>query len=232
MKRGSSMLNRFEIPDFLEFVVFDLDGTLYRYEPCHKWAMKCLIDYINTETGINQSVIDKGLNESSERLKKRLGPTAASHSKILYVSDWIRASRMIVRASFIVQCEQIYWSNFIAKMIPREGMKEFLGKLRQKQIKTILITDLTLQIQLRKLVKLELDSAFDTVIASEEVAGDKLTGKGFELLSNFIGLKSEAWIFGDQTWDFPYSISNATHFNFGKKPSPGQISIENFLKFK
>jgi FMN phosphatase YigB (HAD superfamily) len=80
-----------------------------------------------------------------------------------------------------------------------------------------LVTDLTSQIQLRKLAWLGLDKAFDLVITSEECGGDKCTGKPEILLKRYIkSLPSATWCIGDRDEDH---LLQAESLFFKKLPS-------------
>ena len=55
------------------------------------------------------------------------------------------------------------------------GVREFLQQLKSIGIRTANITDLTAQIQFRKMVYFGLDEYFDYVVTSEEAGCDKPT---------------------------------------------------------
>jgi len=66
----------------------------------------------------------------------------------------------------------------------REGVIDFLDQLARININKALITDLTAQIQFRKLVYLELDRHFEYVVTSEESGEDKPHRASFEIATN------------------------------------------------
>jgi putative hydrolase of the HAD superfamily len=61
-----------------------------------------------------------------------------------------------------------------------------------------LVTDLTTQIQLRKLIYFELESSFDLVVTSEEVGVEKPDGRIFNYaLSKVTRGRGPVWMIGD-----------------------------------
>jgi HAD superfamily hydrolase (TIGR01549 family) len=69
--------------------------------------------------------------------------------------------------------EQTYWRTFLSHAVLFEGVKELLDDLRLLGIPTAIVTDLTAQIQFRKVVYFNLDHYFDYIVTSEEAGYDK-----------------------------------------------------------
>ena len=94
--------------------------------------------------------------------------------------------------------EQTYWRTFLNQAILFENVKELLDEFRIFSIPIIIITDLTTQIQFRKIVHLELDEYIDFVITSEEAGFDKPHPSPFKLAFKKLNFKKETtWMFGD-----------------------------------
>ena len=66
-----------------------------------------------------------------------------------------------------------YWDHFLDSMVLFDGAGECLEKCRSRGLKTVLVTNMTAQIQYRKLRKLGLGSLFDTLVISEEAGMEK-----------------------------------------------------------
>jgi putative hydrolase of the HAD superfamily len=186
------------------FVIFDLDNTLYDYQECDREGTSNLLAFLAREIQEDESTISKGLSTARIAVKARLGSTAASHSRIAYINEFVNEAHKPMPITRVALAERVYWESFFAKLNLRPGAKELILKLKELKIPTFLITDLTLSIQIEKLEKLGLNDAFDIVISSEEAGGDKVTGLPFQLLESYIGQSSdEYWCLGDQCWDFP-----------------------------
>ena len=214
------------------FIVFDLDHTLYNSDLANDVARDKLIEYLCLETSIKKDKIEAAYDVSRQKVKERLGNTASSHSRILYVSQTIRELEIKTKPSLLLMAEQIYWSNYMSQMIPRQGLLEFLQLARLHKISILLVTDLTLQIQLQKLLRLRLDDTFDFVFASEELGGDKKTGKPMEAIKQIIK-EDITWFFGDLFTDFLIEKPENTFFHMDSKSlllDRNVIAVSDFNK--
>lgn len=186
-------------------VVFDLDDTLYPYKPCNIAGEKALNSMGAKETGTTESEFKNALVTARKNVKSRLGQTASSHSRLLYIHEALALLNFSSQPSLPLLLEQEFWRSYLLEMKLRPGAEELLAALRFNHIPIALVTDLTLQIQLRKLVYLGLDSFFDFIVASEEVSGDKISKKPFRLLANRVpsNLLDNVWFIGDGIHDAP-----------------------------
>jgi putative hydrolase of the HAD superfamily len=94
--------------------------------------------------------------------------------------------------------EQTYWRTFLANAKLFSGVIEFLQFLKDKGIRTANITDLTAQIQFRKMVYFGLDEYFDYVVTSEEAGCDKPDSRPFEIALDKLDIPAhKIWMIGD-----------------------------------
>ena len=68
-------------------VVFDLDDTLYEYEPCNTAGKEALFRFATDELGVMSPAFEQAYTQARVNVKKRLGPTASSHSRLLYCHE-------------------------------------------------------------------------------------------------------------------------------------------------
>jgi putative hydrolase of the HAD superfamily len=225
-----------ELPDV---VFFDLDNTLYDYSSTNEFAEIKLFKHVSESLNLDVRTVKKNFQQSRLNVKKRTGHTACSHSRSLYLAEMFRVLDIRVRPSLVLEFENYFWSSFIGAIKINPSAYEVVLLLRQLKIPTVLVTDLTLNIQYRKLVRLGLDDAFDFVLTSEEVGGDKITGlpfkEAYELLDGVE--KNHAWFIGDSEVDFPldtpfktvrYFLRNET----SRIKSIGNRKIELFDRFQ
>lgn len=199
-----------------ELVVFDLDGTLYDYESANREATSYLANVICSTTNFNNRQVARAIEKARSNVKSRLGDTGASHSRILYINEALRILDINPRASWVLSLEQSFWNKFFEHMSPLEGVQELIVLLRSANIEIALLTDLTLQVQLRKLIRLNLDSEFDSIFSSEELGGDKKTGIPFEIIRSIYSTKKHIWYVGDGENDYDHFATNATFYRVGQ----------------
>jgi putative hydrolase of the HAD superfamily len=197
-----------EVP---KYVFIDLDNTLYSYNDAHFPAQKDLIEFLASQLRISLENTAKGLELSRKTVKERLGTVAGSHSRLLYISEFLNMQGVPSRPALVLSAEQVYWKTFFMNMNLFPGVQDFLTLLRLKKSTIVLVTDLSSAVQYRKISWLGLDNYFDLIVTSEEAGGDKVTGLPEELISNLIGERSFAgWSIGDQDWD--YLFKDTTSF--------------------
>ena len=186
-------------------VVIDFDDTLYAYPPCHEKAMACAINYLSAETSVPKKVIENELRSANSAVKSRLGTVASSHSRILYAQEALSSLGFSSKPVLALRFEQIYWSTFLNFMKPNVGVEEFLSAVRYQKIPIVLLTDLTSQIQIRKLQHLKWDLFFDFVVTSELIGSEKETGEPFQFALELLKEQERinVWFIGDELHDVP-----------------------------
>lgn len=183
-------------------ILLDIDNTLYAYAPAHAAAWKAVRDKLRTSHSLPLDDFDKAAAEARLAVKERLGPTAASHSRLLYLQRTLEAMGLGSRALVSLDLEQTYWRSFMANAALFDGVSEFLDDVRLAQIPTVAVTDLTAHIQFRKIVYWEVDHFFDYVVTSEEAGFDKPHEAPFRLALEKLGLNGRpsggaVWMIGD-----------------------------------
>jgi putative hydrolase of the HAD superfamily len=94
--------------------------------------------------------------------------------------------------------EQTYWRTFLSNAILFDEVKELLDDLRLLGIPTVIVTDLTAQIQFRKIVYFGLDHYFDYIVTSEEAGFDKPHAAPFQIaLEKIQPVGENVWMIGD-----------------------------------
>lgn len=179
-------------------ILFDLDNTLYPYEPTHSAAMSAVEQKAIRMFAIQQNEFNEAFKTARSEIKKRLNDHAASHSRLLYFQRMLELLGLKSQLLLALDFEQTYWRTFLthAKLFP--DAKEVLDEIRLLGIPMAIVTDLTTQIQFRKLIYFGLDHAFDYVVTSEEAGHEKPHPAPFELaVTKLKASGKNIWMVGD-----------------------------------
>ncbi|MEI2453376.1 HAD family hydrolase [Lysobacter firmicutimachus] len=179
-------------------IIFDTDNTLYAYEHPHAQALAATERKAVRLLGVGQEEVRDAFARAREEVKRQLGKTASSHSRLLYFQRGIEILGRKTQLVITLDLEQTYWRTFLSHCELFPGVRDFLLALRRNGIGTAIITDLTSQIQFRKIIYFGLDDCFDYVVTSEEAGADKPEAAPFRLAIDKLGLDpSRIWMIGD-----------------------------------
>jgi len=179
-------------------VIFDTDNTLYPYDNAHSSAIAAVKKKAKNILGISQKEFEKAYEVARKEIKLQLGETASSHSRLLYFQKTIESLGLRTRILVTLDLEQTYWRTFLTNAQLFSHVKEFILLLKSNGIATANITDLTAQIQFRKMVYFGLDEHFDYVVTSEEAGHDKPDPRPFQIALDKLKIDAEEiWMIGD-----------------------------------
>lgn len=179
-------------------ILFDTDNTLYPYEPAHFAAQKAVKDKVVSTFSIKPEIFDKAFKEARKQIKQRLKGTASSHSRLLYLQRMLEVMGLGSQVLMALDFEQTYWRTFLSNALLFDGVKELLDDLRLLAVPTAIVTDLTAQIQFRKVVYFGLDHYFDYIVTSEEAGFDKPHEAPFNIALEKMRPKgNKIWMIGD-----------------------------------
>jgi HAD superfamily hydrolase (TIGR01549 family) len=179
-------------------ILFDTDNTLYPYEPAHAAAQVAVRTKVASTFSIKPEDFDKAFDEARRQVKARLKHTASSHSRLLYLQRMLEIMGLGSQVLWALDFEQTYWRTFLSNATLFDEVKELLDDVRRLGIPTAIVTDLTAQIQFRKVVYFGLDHYFDYIITSEEAGFDKPHRAPFQLALEKMSPKGDCiWMIGD-----------------------------------
>lgn len=178
-------------------IFFDLDNTLYDYSKPHSIAEQSVKDKLISKLSITSDEFDRILLDAKKDVKFNLKNTASSHSRLLYFHRLLELLNLNSQVILALDLEITYWRNFLSSAKLFEGVKDFLDELRVNDIPTVLITDLTADIQFKKIIHFGLESYFDYVVTSEETGLDKPAKINFTKAANKLGIYDDIWMIGD-----------------------------------
>ena len=178
-------------------IIFDTDNTLYKYVPAHKEAINAVRLKVCSTFSISPEKFDDSYSQARLEIKNQLGATASSHSRLLYFQRLLEVLGLGSQVLWALDLEQTYWRVFLTNAQLFEYLKEFLEEIRVLKIPIAIITDLTAQIQFRKVVYFGLDHYINYIVTSEEAGQDKPSLKPFEIAINKLQVKDNIWFIGD-----------------------------------
>lgn len=213
-------------------VIFDIDGTLYDYQINDKLAMNHFCAFVEENLGVKEKFFRETYTKAREIIRGRLKDTAASHSRILLIQTALELLNLNP-FDHVLKLYNVYWDYFLENMRPYDGATEFLAELKAHDIKISTCTDMTAQIQYRKIKKLGLDKFIDFMVTSEETGFEKPAPIMFNLALEKMKIRAdEATYFGDA---LDRDILGAA--NVGIKPfwfiaDRNAIGGDNFIKIR
>jgi len=162
-------------------ILLDLDNTLYPYQTAHQAAHQLMVETLCRHTSIQPSDAESAISHAKQMVKSRLGAVAASHHRLLYIQTALEQLGLRSQVVLSLELEQIYWHCFLRSMVLFEGAYNWLDQCRLWGIPIVIVTDLTVQIQFRKLAYLAIDPLIHYVVTSEEAGCEKPNPAPFEL---------------------------------------------------
>lgn len=164
-------------------LLIDFDDTLYDYERCHHYALSCVFASLTDYTNIDVESLLERYNIAKKAIHIPLHGYASSHNRLLYFQKMIEQLpvRLESPISLAKHCYSLYWDSFISHIKLFDDVIDLFKDLRKQGIKIIMVTDLTADVQFKKIQRLGLDNLFDYVVTSEEAGCEKPHPYIFEL---------------------------------------------------
>ncbi len=157
----------------IKTILFDLDDTLYDYQSTHKKSMEEVYTLLKKEINFPRKKFIHLYNQAKEEVKMVLEGRAASHSRVLYFQRLVEKTHPTLEANLIKKLYDTYWEHFIKNMKIGPGVLETLKELKKRDIKIVLVSDMTTHIQLKKIIKLKINKYVDYLVTSEESGSEK-----------------------------------------------------------
>lgn len=178
-------------------VVFDLDDTLYPATECYEQGRLTLETFCTTHFQITRDQFNESFVKAKQIVKQQLGNTAASHNRMLYCQTLCELLS-IHPLSYALKMYDMYWESAMREMVCYPFVRPLFYKLRGKNVKIGILTDLTAHIQYRKLKQLGIIDAVDAIVTSEEVGTGKPDPKMFARILEKLKIKPrETLMVGD-----------------------------------
>ena len=179
-------------------ILFDLDDTLYSYSQAHEKAQFALKTKVVEKLSISSVDFETSYEEARLQIKARLKNTASSHSRLLYLQRMLEILGLGSQVLLALDFEKTYWGSFLRNAVLFEGVRDLIEDIRLIGIPSAIVTDLTAEVQFKKLIYFGLDQSFDYIVTSEEAGFDKPHQAPFSLALEKIKPKGGCvWMVGD-----------------------------------
>lgn len=178
----------------IKAVIFDLDNTLYAYDPAHAAGFRAVTAYASMQLGIAPETFRALHREADILLRARAGETASAiHSRLIRYQLILERQGLPIWHAPIMEAG--YWERFFAEVKPEPGTRETLEKLRAQGLRIGVGTNMTAQQQYRKLELLSLLELVDFLVTSEEVSAEKPERKLFDVCVEKAGCPAAECLF-------------------------------------
>lgn len=216
-------------------ILADLDHTFYDYEVCHGQALPITLDYLARTGQWSYDDVAKAYTRARKRVHHDLAGQGASHSRLLYCQKAIEQLAGKTDPQLTLEAEQIYWQTFLDTIKLRKGSLEFLQKARRNRSQIVIVTNLTAQIQLKKLIRLKIDGLIDFLVSSEEAGQEKPARVIFQLALEKVGLPPHevCYIGDDELTDIEgaENLGIKTYYLHSQQPQKTSTTwVKNFLQ--
>ena len=182
-----------------EAVCFDLDNTLYPYEPCNEGGKQAALAAFR-EHGyeMDRETFDDLYATGRRETKRETSGTAASHARHIYFKRALRHHADVHDAATAFALGEAYWEGYMDEMTLCDGVEHAFDALADAGVSVAVVTNLTTHVQLEKLARLGIDEHVDRLVTSEEVGREKPSALPFTTALARLDLRpSEALMVGD-----------------------------------
>lgn len=215
----------------MKAVIFDIDDTLYPYAPCNEAGEAAMFEEICRLHDMTRPQFDELLKNAKDIVKLCNHDTAACHNRMLYSQKMCEIMGCFSPENTL-SLYNSYWDAFLDRMELFDGAFELLCSLKEKGVKIGFCTDLTVHIQMRKLIRLNISHIPHAVVTSEECGKEKPHRIMFETILEKLGVEAQdAVMTGDSEKKDVCGASDCgiTPVLFGRKSSRWECA-ENFYR--
>lgn len=177
----------------IKAIIFDIDDTLYNFKGAHRLAMPAVCRYAQEQLGLDGAEFGERYEGMMEKQRIRSGENSAMHNRYLRFQMMLEEYGLPMR--HIIPLNDLYWSEVLKYSVPEPGIVDAIDTLRAQGIRMGVGTDMTIDWQLEKLIRLNLLERMDFLVSSEEAGEEKPLRSFFDLCLAKAGCKKEECIF-------------------------------------
>ena len=176
-------------------VIFDIDGTMYDYDACDPSATGAVQKYCREKLGVEQEQFCQALAKAGQMVRQRIGYRCASvHNRLLRYQCMMELWGTPL-FPHVQEMQRLYWDTMLEQMKPSAGLTAWMEILKKNGIQIAVGTNMTAEIQYKKLEKLGVSPYVDWLVSSEEAGVEKPDAKFFSQCVEKSGRKPEECLF-------------------------------------
>lgn len=181
----------------LKLIILDLDDTIINYTYANTIAFNTLIDTISDNIKMNNDEIINIHKKIKKNLYKIYDNQFVRHDKLLQIKLLCNELK-INSLCDILELYQLYENTYLNNISLHEKCIEFLEICNKKNIKTVILSNNLLDIQLKVCNKLGLDNYINSLFTSHEFFYEKPDNESLMYILNYYNVKNqEVIIIGD-----------------------------------
>jgi len=213
-------------------ILLDLDNTVYTYNESHEPALEAALRHLSSICHLSIGDLAEKYDLARANVKVRTKGSAASHNRLLYFQNMCEMLK-IAPYELAIALDETYWLTYFKHMEIRPGFDQFLRTI--KPLPIVIVTDLTVQIQIQKIIHLGLQEHITALVTSEEAGFDKPHPEIFMLAANKIGMEPKDLCMIGDSWekDILGALQFDMHCYWLKEEltsEPGKSSPKEFLE--
>ena len=179
----------------IKAVIFDLDDTLYDYISYEEGAQNAVIDEASSYFGIERAVVEKAYFAGKKQAKIGLETVAAGHNRMMYVQRMLEELG-VSPVEHSIELYEAFWGYILNHISLNDYVIPLFEELKKRGVKIALCSDLTTNIQHRKINKLGIGKYIDVLVTSEEAGIEKPSPKMYELVLKKLKMNVDEVIMG------------------------------------
>lgn len=165
----------------IKAVFFDIDDTIYDYTSADKAAVTALKAYCRRKLGLTDHSFEQYISSARHMADERTGKgCAAVHNRLIRFQCMLEIMGK-PPLPHAYEMYRLYWDTLIGNAKAEPGIRELMGSLKRRGTYVGIGTNMTADIQYRKLEHLKLGSFIDGIVTSEEAGAEKPDEKLFLL---------------------------------------------------
>lgn len=156
----------------VQAVIFDLDNTLYHYDPCNHAGLVAAHQKLNQQLVVPYEQFIIVHNQVRSQLAVTLENQAASHNRAIFFKRIVEQLTGAPHPDLVIDMFNLYWDNFLDIIEPHPDAHHVLATLSKRMPLAMLSNHIT-AIQLRKIKRLKFAPYFTHIVTSEETGIEK-----------------------------------------------------------